>query len=303
MKQHTLPKGIVSVLQTPFDDTGKIDWDSYERLIEDAVTNGVDGFLAPAVASEVSFLSDEEREQLCRFVRKQTHGKVAYILGASSGNRQTCQQFAKLADSVKADAYLVAIPNGLYNNIDLLIDFLQMIAGDSSQPMIIQDLRWNEDGLSIENYEKLRNTLPSFRGVKIETVPAGPKYTQIRNAFGNDFYICGGWAVPQMLEAMDRGVDALMPESSMVQVYKRIWNLYHQGQREQAKALFYRLLPVLSFTNQEIKTSIAFFKRLLVKRGIFQSSYMRMPGFEWDAYNEHIADELIEAYRALENQY
>jgi 4-hydroxy-tetrahydrodipicolinate synthase len=57
---------------------------------------------------------------------------------------------------------------------------------------------------------------------------------------------------------------------------------------------------VLAFTNQEIATSIAFFKRLLVRRGVFAHETMRHPGFTWDDYNTRIADELIDLYRRLE---
>jgi 4-hydroxy-tetrahydrodipicolinate synthase len=64
--------------------------------------------------------------------------------------------------------------------------------------------------------------------------------------------------------------------------------------------LFRRLLPVLAFTNQEIATSIAFFKRLLVRRGVFAHETMRDPGFTWDDHNTRIADELIDLYLQLE---
>jgi 4-hydroxy-tetrahydrodipicolinate synthase len=36
------------------------------------------------------------------------------------------------------------------------------------------------------------------------------------------FYIAGGWAVTQMIEALDRGIDAIIPESSMARVYTAI---------------------------------------------------------------------------------
>jgi hypothetical protein len=103
-----------------------------------------------------------------------------------------------------------------------------------------------------------------------------------------------------MIEALDRGVDALMPECSMVPVYAEITRLHHSGRRDAALSLFRELLPVLSFTNQEIRTSIAFFKELLVAKGIFRTSAMRGTPFAWDRYNRRIADELIDLYRALE---
>lgn len=94
----------------------------------------------------------------------------------------------------------------------------------------------------------------------------------------------------------------MIPEASMVRVYQAIRGRYLRGDRQGAVELFHRLLPVLAFTNQEIRTSIAFFKRLLVRKGVFRSMEMRWPGFRWDAYNERIADELIEQYLAIEGE-
>jgi dihydrodipicolinate synthase/N-acetylneuraminate lyase len=105
-----------------------------------------------------------------------------------------------------------------------------------------------------------------------------------------------------MIEALDRGVDAMMPESSMIVVYVAIERAYRAGDRARARRVFQALLPVLAYTNQEIATSIAFFKRLLVRKGIFETARMRLGVFEWDRFNERIADELIEHYLALESE-
>ena len=165
-------------------------------------------------------------------------------------------------------------------------------------PLVVQDLQWNGSGMNLETISRLREAVPQLVGLKIETVPAGPKYTAVRKAFGRDFFIAGGWAVPQMIEALDRGVDAMMPESSMIKVYAVINRHYREGRRDEALALFRKLLPVLTFTNQEISLSSAFFKRLLVRGGVFRTAHMRCP-FVWDEFNQRIADELIEHYLAV----
>jgi len=44
---------------------------------------------------------------------------------------------------------------------------------------------------------------------------------------------------------------------------------------------------------EEIRVSIAFFKRLLVRKGVFRTAVMRRPWSGWDEFNLRIADELI----------
>ncbi|MBN2295016.1 MAG: hypothetical protein JXM70_21485, partial [Pirellulales bacterium] len=83
-------------------------------------------------------------------------------------------------------------------------------------------------------------------------------------------------------------------------VYSAIYRAYTAGDRDRSQAVFRHLLPILAFTNQELATSIAFFKRLLVRKGIFACDAMRISGFAWDRHNTRIADELIDYYLELE---
>ena len=93
-----------------------------------------------------------------------------------------------------------------------------------------------------------------------------------------------------------------IPECSMIPVYVEIARLHAAGRRTAALELFREMLPILAYTNQEIRTSIAFFKELLVRRGIFRTAVLRGVPFVWDRYNRRIADELIELYLALEKR-
>jgi len=298
-----LPRGIVPVLQTPFDERGAVDETSLARLVDSAVAAGASGLLAPAVASEVSTLDAGERGRIVRVAAQAARGRVALIVGASADEASRCVAHAVEAGGIGAAAYLVAVPRGLYGNPSAIVPFFQdVVAGAGELPLMIQDLEFGGPGLTLSTIEELRRSLPTLVGLKVETVPAGLKYTAVREAFGEGFHISGGWAVPQMIEALDRGVDAMMPETSMAPVYVAIDRAHRGGDREWAQRVFRSLLPVLAYTNQEIATSIAFFKRLLVRKGIFSTARMRMPGFEWDRFGERIADELIEHYLALESE-
>ena len=295
-----LPRGIVAVVQTPFGSDYRVDFASLDRLIEDTIEAGVDGLLAPVVASEVASLAFDERKMLVERMSAVAAGRVPIIVGASEATVEACVAAARQAEQVGAVAYLVAVPEGLYQRPEEIVPFFRAIASDCPTPLIIQDLQFDGPGLELGLLGELAASLGSLAGMKIETVPSGPKYTAVREALGAEFYIAGGWAVSQMIEAFDRGVDAMIPESSMVRVYSAIRAAYANGNREKAVAIFRRLLPVLTFSNQELAVSIAFFKRLLVRKGIFTDATMRICNFTWDRYHLRIADELIEYYLELE---
>ncbi len=295
-----MPKGIVPLLETPFDENVAIDIESLSRLTNDTIAGGVAGLSAPLVASEVGALSFEEREKIVRRVATTIAGRVPFIVGASADCVEECCRFAQLAEQVDARAYLVAVPQAYYGYPDRILKFFQPIAASSRVPLVIQDLQWNAPGLDLDTICRLREGLPTLAGMKIETVPAGPKYTSVRTAMGEDFSISGGWAIPQLIEALDRGVDAMVPECALARVFVAIYRAHKRGHRDAAIRLFRQLLPVLVFSNQELYQSIAFFKRLLVKKGLIRYATMRAPGFEWDDFNARIADELIAYYMDLE---
>lgn len=297
-----ISRGIIPVLQTPFDETGAVQFDDLGRLVDDAIAGGVSGLLAPAVASEVAFLKVAEREDLVRFVARVNAGRVPLLIGASAETPEECLVHARVAEAVNADAVLVAVPETLYQDPAAAPDFFHAIACRTPLPLVIQDLQWNGPGLSLDLLALLREDIPTVAGFKIETVPAGPKYSAVRNRLGPECFIAGGWAIPQMIEGLDRGVDAFIPEASMVRAYVSILRLYDSGRRDEAVRRFRGLLPVLSFANQEIRLSIAFFKALLARRGIFSHEQVRWPGFSWDGHSRRIADELIQLYLDLERE-
>lgn len=290
------------MLETPFDERGRVDFDSLHRLIEDVIQGGIHGLMAPLVASEVHSLTVDERIQIVSTAVATIRHRVPFVVGASSNLAEECRAFAALAAEIGADAYLVAVPGGFYGDPDRILDFFRTVVSASGAPLIIQDLQWNGPGLDMATIQTLKDSLPTLAGMKIETVPAGPKYTAVRQAMGRGFYLSGGWAIPQLIEALDRGVDAMVPESALVRVFVAVYQAYAKGLREEAVRVFRELLPVLVFSNQEINTSIAFFKRMLVRKGILTSPTMRSPGFQWDSFNARIADELIEYYLDLEGQ-
>lgn len=132
---------------------------------------------------------------------------------------------------------------------------------------MLQDLDFQGEGLSISDIAWLYERHPRFRAIKVETTGAGPKYTELLRTFGGELHVSGGWAVMQMIEALERGVHGFMP-TAMDNIYVRIHDLFASGQQDAAIALFEKLLPFVAFSNQHIEVSIRFFKRLRLNDGV-----------------------------------
>lgn len=270
----SLPRGIVPSLNTSFAADGGVDLVSYGRLIEDVVAAGCAGALLPAVAGEVGSLTRDERQGLIEAAAKQAAGRLPLIVGVSAADWQESLALAGHARSVGAAAVLWQPGAGLGR--DALADGLAALGAAGPGAVILQDLDWGGGGLALDVILSLFESVPAFRGIKVETVPAGPKYGAILAATGGRLHVSGGWAVGQMMDALARGVHAFMP-TGMERIYCAIHRRYGAGQKDEARALFEAILPVLAFANQHIDVSIRFFKALRAASGLFANDACRPP--------------------------
>ena len=291
MTEKTLPHmpGIITVLNTPFTRTDEIDVEGLKKHVEYAIGAGAAGFLVPAMAAEVGKLSAVERETMVRTVLNGVRGRVPVIGGASAPTERERVDTTRRLIDLGCDGILVSIP---YENEIQYTRNVQAVADQRPPFLMLQDWDAAGSGVPVPLIARLFDEVEPFRCLKVEVVNAGVKYSAVLEATEGRLHVSGGWAVMQMIEALDRGVHAFMP-TGLHEVYTRIFALYRAGRRDDARVLFNRLLPVLAFSNQHLDISIHFFKRLLHRQGIHATDRVRPPILPFDAQHERIADELI----------
>lgn len=291
-------RGIVTVLNTPFRADDSLDVDGLIHHVNYALDAGVAGFLVPGLAAEVEYLGADERETMVHTVVETSAGRVP-VIGGLAGTDTKDQD--RLAES-----YLALGCSGLLINRTGKSEgelHAELTTLDALRPEVLMLQDWDPTGagMDVTAVVRLFDSVPSFNWLKIEVIPAGPKYTDVLNATGGRLNVAGGWAVMQMIEALDRGVHAFMP-TALHRTYVRICKLHADGQRDASRELFDRVLPILAFSNQRLDISVAFFKRLLHAQGVYETVNTRMPTARLDAAQERIADELIERAITLEDE-
>lgn len=292
-------RGIVPSLNTPFDRDGAIDEAAVARLVEASIGAGVAGLLALAVAGEQGSLSRAEKERIARKTVAAAARRVPVIVSVTSPDPAESAALAKLARAAGADGICCQAPAGLGDAG--LRDAFARIADAGPDLLMIQDLDWGGPGLALDTIVRLFETIPQFQCLKVETVPAGSKYSRVIAATAGRLHVSGGWAVTQMPEALARGVHAFMP-TALDPVYVAIYRAHRAGRADAARALFERLLPVLAFTNQHIDVSIRFLKRLRFVEGIFASEHCRPPVPPLDEIQSAETDRLIARALALQGE-
>lgn len=301
-KSRYVLDGIVPILQTPFAEDGVLDAESLRRLVDHVIRAGAVGVICPAVASEVHKLTPEERGGMVEVVLDRVGGRVPVIVGVSAASAEESLTLARHAEIRGATGILAQAPEAISADSARVREYFRTLGDGVDLMLMIQDLDWRGGGMDLAVICELFESLPTFRCIKVETVPAGPKYSRILAATEGRLHVSGGWAVAQMLEGLERGVHAFMPEGSMVAIYRTILARFHAGDREGARVLFERLLPVLAFVKQHIDISVQFFKRLLVAKGIFRTSVVREPILRFDDVQEHVAAGLVARVLELERE-
>ncbi|MBD3631069.1 dihydrodipicolinate synthase family protein [Cyclobacterium sp.] len=288
--------GIVTVLNTPFKTDGAIDFVALRKNVKQAMNAGVAGFLVPAMAAEVYSLSHPERIKIVGTVLEEVNQAVPVIAGAGETDLVKAKSLLKSYIDLGCRQVLFQIP--YQNEVQFKADFFRLAEIDAEMIML-QDWDATGYGLPERLICELFDSVEAFRCLKIETVPAGYKYSRILSLTKGLLNVSGGWAVTQLIEGLERGVHAFMP-TGMHWIYTEIFQLWTQGKTREAVELFENILPVLAFSNQHLEISIHFFKMLLYRQGIYPTPHVRHSRITFDSYHQKTAEGLIQRIIKLE---
>lgn len=281
--------GMMPAMNTPFTENDDIDFTGLQKHIDNAIQAGIGGFLIPVVAGEVNKLTRPERKRIIQAAIEANHHRVVMTGGASAMTKEDCLQNVQDLLSAGVENILANIP---YENDTQYEDYVKSIAKLNPPMLMIQDYDINGKGTPIDLLVRLFNEVDCFRCLKIETLPAGPKYTAILEATEGRLNVSGGWSVTQLIDALDRGVHA-MANTGLNEIFCKIYELYKKGYRDKAIVLYEKLQPILAFSNQYFDISVHFLKHLLYRQGIFKTPRVRQPILDYDRFYRRIGDELI----------
>ena len=291
-------RGIIPSLHTPFCRDNKVDILSLQKLIDHTIVSGCAGMLVGAVAGENASLSLDEKETIINACVKHNNNRLPLIVSCSANNQYDRITLSRAAKVAGADWILCQTPNNLNGNE--LIECFNEIADAGPSNLMIQDLSWTDNGMNDEDILLLFENIKKFKGLKIEVLNSGPKYSRILKATNHKLHLSGGWAIMGMIEALNRGVHAFIP-STMEVIYNQIYNLFIEKKINKARDLFSTILPILSFTHQHIDIAIKFSKMLRVREEIFKTELCRSPISEFDIYQLEEANIHIEKVISLQN--
>ena len=103
-------RGVYTALVTPFSNSGKIDFNAWDRLLEKQITGGTQGIIPCGTTGESPTLSEAEKINLIEYTVKKCSGKIQVIAGTGNNDTAKTVEFNAKVSKLGVDACLVVTP-------------------------------------------------------------------------------------------------------------------------------------------------------------------------------------------------
>lgn len=165
MSKKAVFTGVATALITPTNETG-VDFESYGRLIDWQIEQGINGLVVVATTGEGATLSDEEHKAAISFAAERINKRVPMIACTGSNDTAYSIQLTNYACEHGADGCLVVSPYYNKSTQAGIVASFSAIADASTAPIIIYNIP-GRTGVNItpETLAKLAEH-PNISGLK-----------------------------------------------------------------------------------------------------------------------------------------
>jgi len=286
-------QGLCVIAITPFAENGSLDEESLRSLVDFYIGRGVHGLTILGIMGEAHKILESERQRVLDIVMKQNAGRVPVVVGCTANSTNVAIHLAQKAEQGGAAAIMVAPPQNVKNEA-LLLQHYMAIAESISIPIVLQDEPVTTGVILTPDFiALLANTIPSIQYVKLEEAPTPVKITKILEKT-DQLEIFGGLGGGSFYEELARGASGIMTGFAFPEILVKVYDLFTSGQQEEARAYFYKHLPLIRFEFQLGIGGVAIRKETFKRRGAIQSSHVRAPAAPLDLKTMDEFNELVD---------
>lgn len=276
-------RGVYIISATPFSDTGALDLESADSLVEFYLEKGVTGMTILGMMGEAPKLAPDESITFLEHMLNRVAGRVPVIVGVSSPGLDNMERLCKAAMESGAAGVMIAPAGGLTTEDKLYGYFAQVFEKLGPDiPVCYQDFPMTT-GVNISSalFGRLVADFPQLVMLKHEDWPGLNKLTAVRKLetdtgtrrvsilTGN-----GGLFLPMELE---RGADGAMTGFAYPEMLVSVVDLYRNGDLHKANDIFDAYLPLVRH-EQQLGAGLAIRKEILRRRGAIANAATRAPG-------------------------
>jgi dihydrodipicolinate synthase/N-acetylneuraminate lyase len=294
--------GITPVMAACFHEDESIDDDALRRQIDFAIDAGAAAVCGPGFGAEFYKMSDLERYHFTDVLIEHSRKRIPVIAATSCGSTHSTIAFSRHAEKVGADCLMIAAPRTTPLPAHETVAHYSRICDSVGISVMLQDADFTGAGLPASVFSDLARKHPNFLFAKLEVTLPGAKCAQVVEQTGGQVQVIYGLGGVAMLDGLAHGASAMMPGAACLEVYVKVYELYKAGRHQEAKALFNKLIPYLTFALQHLEVAIRVEKLVLERRGILPNARMRQPTVNLDSVYQAQMQELASDAAGLAGQ-
>lgn len=274
-------KGVYVISVTPFTQTGTIDFDSLDRVVDFYFEKGADGLTILGLMGEAQKLTQAESRAVAQRVITRAAGKPV-VVGVSAPGLAAVGELGRAVMDMGAAGCMVTTPGNLKTDPQIR-DYVAQAARAVGEtvPVVLQDFPLATGvQISDEVLGRIIDDVPQVVMLKHEDWPGLAKITALRKAEAEGrrriSVLCGNGGV-FLPEEIARGADGAMTGFGYPEMLADVVRLAGAGDMDRAQDIFDAYLPLVRY-EQQPGAGLAVRKYVLAKRGAIASAALRAPG-------------------------
>ena len=288
-------KGIYTPIITPFDEKEEIEYDYLLHNLNKWGATDLDGIVVLGSNGEFVYLSEEEKLNLVKFVRKNFNQNKKMIVGTyCESTKGTIELSCKMAD-LGADAVLLLPPNYYKGGMkeDILYRHFTDVADASPVPVMLYNMPGNTGiNLTAGLIAKLSKH-PNIAGIK-DTSGNIVQMAEVVRDTDDDFAVFAGNA-SYLLPALEVGARGatLALANLLPQDCCDLVKLFKEGKHAEARAMQLAMLSVNAAVT--LRFGVSGLKYALDMLG-YKGGCVRRPLRPLSDENKKIVSDIVDAY-------
>jgi len=267
-------RGAFMILATPYTSDKAIDYEDLAAEVKFLDRCGVQGMVWPQHASDLKFLTHEERMrgmEVLAEAAKRT--QPALVLGVQAENISKMLEYARRAEELAPDA-LMAIPPTEAKSLDDYREYYSALCRMTERPVFCQTAGGAPDvEPTVEFLVEMGRKFDNFGYLKEEYKDSLPRMKELRKYRpGPIKSILGAKRALGWTYEMRLGMDGTLTGGPMYgDVYAHIWELHLAGHHDEVRDVFAKLL-VMTNLEQHIP-GLKYY--MMKRRGVFKTTESR----------------------------
>jgi 4-hydroxy-tetrahydrodipicolinate synthase len=268
-------RGAYCPLVVPFRG-GKIDFDSYGKLIERQIAEGTHGLLVNATSGEPTMLTVEERGQLGEFAIKASRGRLPVCAATASESFEATAALIGRFDKAGADSILVVTPFYSAPPQRGVVSYFTKVGALTRRPFLIYHIPVRAGfTLTLDTLAAIKDHVPHFAGLKNTDTDVGLVSGALAR-LGRDFRIFAGLELTTLPMLSIGGCGMMITASNVApRMVSQLYKAFAKKDIDGAIALNLKLYPL--FRGVALETSPIPVKYMLKRLGILHANEHRTP--------------------------